>query len=119
MKRLTESVLRCAGLAAWLGVVLVASEVQSSQKEGAMDSKQAFLQAVKQGDLAQVKQLRLQRAADENTNEHVILRRAARKLMAGEAGRNDLAALTQTLMALSRRLDPASLGPLPLAARFT
>ena len=39
--------------------------------------------------------------------------------LASESARNDLAALTQTLMALSRRLDPASLGPLPLAARFT
>ena len=39
--------------------------------------------------------------------------------LASESARNDLAALTQTLMALSRRLDPTSLGPLPLAARFT
>jgi FMN reductase len=31
----------------------------------------------------------------------------------------ELAALTQTLGTLARRLDPASLGPPPLAARFT
>ena len=32
---------------------------------------------------------------------------------------NDLAALTQTVTALARRLDPAALGPKPLAAKFT
>lgn len=36
-----------------------------------------------------------------------------------ESGRADLAALTGTLIALAQRLDPASLGPKPLAARFT
>ena len=39
--------------------------------------------------------------------------------LASESARNDLAALTGTLITLSRRLDPASLGPLPLAAKFT
>ena len=39
--------------------------------------------------------------------------------LAAEGARADLAALTRTLIALSRRLDPAALGPKPLAARFT
>jgi FMN reductase len=39
--------------------------------------------------------------------------------LASESARNDLAALTRTLMTLLRRLDPAALGPLPLAAKFT
>ena len=39
--------------------------------------------------------------------------------LAAEGARTDLAALTRTLIALSRRLDPAALGPKPLAARFT
>ena len=39
--------------------------------------------------------------------------------LASEGARADLAALTATLIALSRRLDPAALGPKPLAARFT
>jgi len=39
--------------------------------------------------------------------------------LASESARTDLAALTQTLLTLSRRLDPAALGPSPLAARFT
>jgi FMN reductase len=40
------------------------------------------------------------------------------QLAAGSA-RRDVAALTATLIALARRLDPAELGPPPLAARFT
>lgn len=36
-----------------------------------------------------------------------------------ESSRRDLAALTETLITLSRQLDPAILGPPPLAARFT
>ncbi len=39
--------------------------------------------------------------------------------LASDAARNDLAVLTQTLITLLQRLDPASLGPLPLAAKFT
>jgi FMN reductase len=39
--------------------------------------------------------------------------------LASEAARRDLAALTETLILLLRRLDPAALGPEPLAARFT
>jgi FMN reductase len=39
--------------------------------------------------------------------------------LTSETARNDLVALTGTLIALSRRLDPAALGPLPLAAKFT
>src|SRR6266567_2851912 len=39
--------------------------------------------------------------------------------LTSEAVRQDLAALTETLITLLRRLDPASLGPLPLAAKFT
>ena len=38
--------------------------------------------------------------------------------LVSESARKDMAALTDTLITL-RRLDPASLGPLPLAARFT
>jgi FMN reductase len=39
--------------------------------------------------------------------------------LVSESARKDLAALTDTLITLSRRLDPASLGPPPLAAKFT
>ena len=39
--------------------------------------------------------------------------------LASDAACNDLAALTQTLIMLAQRLDPASLGPPPLAAKFT
>jgi FMN reductase len=39
--------------------------------------------------------------------------------LASETARKDMAALTDTLITLLRQLDPASLGPLPLAARFT
>jgi FMN reductase len=39
--------------------------------------------------------------------------------LTAEASRRDLAALTETLIALSRQLDPAVLGPPPLAAKFT
>jgi len=39
--------------------------------------------------------------------------------LAAEPARNDLAALTQTLITLLHRLDPSSLGPPPLAAKFT
>jgi FMN reductase len=39
--------------------------------------------------------------------------------LASDSARNDLAALTGTLITLARRLDPASLGPSPLAAKFT
>ncbi len=39
--------------------------------------------------------------------------------LAADGARNDLAALTQTLIMLLQRLDPTSLGPLPLAAKFT
>src|SRR5712692_5501187 len=39
--------------------------------------------------------------------------------LAVESARNDLAALTRTLITLLQRLDPSSLGPLPLAAKFT
>jgi FMN reductase len=39
--------------------------------------------------------------------------------LTGDPSRTDLAALTETLIALSRQLDPAALGPPPLAARFT
>lgn len=38
--------------------------------------------------------------------------------LASETARKDLAALTETLITLSRRLDPAALGPAPLAAKF-
>jgi FMN reductase len=39
--------------------------------------------------------------------------------LASDSARSDVAALTATLLALARRLDPAALGPKPLAARFT
>jgi FMN reductase len=39
--------------------------------------------------------------------------------LASETARKDMAALTDTLVTLGRRVDPASLGPPPLAARFT
>src|SRR6476469_6827707 len=39
--------------------------------------------------------------------------------LASEIARGDLTALSETLITLSRRVDPASLGPLPLAAKFT
>jgi NAD(P)H-dependent FMN reductase len=39
--------------------------------------------------------------------------------LTAEPARNDLAALTRTLITLLQRLDPTSLGPLPLAAKFT
>jgi FMN reductase len=39
--------------------------------------------------------------------------------LASDSARNDLAALTGTLITLMRRLDPGSLGPAPLAAKFT
>jgi FMN reductase len=39
--------------------------------------------------------------------------------LTSESARKDLAELTDALTTLMRRLDPASLGPLPLAARFT
>ena len=39
--------------------------------------------------------------------------------LASESARSDLAALTRTLIVLQDRLDPAALGPLPLAAKFT
>jgi len=39
--------------------------------------------------------------------------------LTAEPARNDLAALTRTLITLLQRLDPSSLGPLPLAAKFT
>ena len=39
--------------------------------------------------------------------------------LTSETARKDLAELTGTLITLGRQLDPASLGPLPLAARFT
>jgi FMN reductase len=39
--------------------------------------------------------------------------------LASENARGELAALARTLIALARRLDPAELGPKPLAARFT
>ena len=39
--------------------------------------------------------------------------------LASETARGDLAALSETLITLSARIDPASLGPLPLAAKFT
>src|SRR5712691_11749497 len=39
--------------------------------------------------------------------------------LTSEPARNDLAALTRTLIMLLQRLDPSSLGPLPLAAKFT
>jgi NAD(P)H-dependent FMN reductase len=39
--------------------------------------------------------------------------------LASEGARKDLAALTATLVALMSGLDPAALGPLPLAAKYT
>ena len=39
--------------------------------------------------------------------------------LTSDSARNDLIALTGTLITLSHRLDPAALGPLPLAARYT
>lgn len=39
--------------------------------------------------------------------------------LASDSARNDLAALIDTLIILLRRLEPAALGPLPLAAKFT
>src|SRR5229473_1837630 len=39
--------------------------------------------------------------------------------LASESARADLAALAGTLTLLMQRLDPSSLGPLPLAAKFT
>ncbi|HTV87706.1 MAG TPA: NADPH-dependent FMN reductase [Stellaceae bacterium] len=39
--------------------------------------------------------------------------------LAADNARRELTALTQTLTTLARRLDPAELGPPPLAARFT
>ena len=39
--------------------------------------------------------------------------------LSSESARTDLIALTDTLAILARRLDPASFGPPPLAARFT
>jgi FMN reductase len=39
--------------------------------------------------------------------------------LAAEAAREDLVALSRTLITLARRLDPASLGPVPLAAKFS
>ena len=39
--------------------------------------------------------------------------------LASDSARNDLIALAETLLILLRRLDPAALGPMPLAAKFT
>jgi FMN reductase len=39
--------------------------------------------------------------------------------LSSEPARKDLAALAATLITLARRLDPAALGPVPLAAKFT
>jgi len=39
--------------------------------------------------------------------------------LAAEAARTDLVALVDTLLLLLRRLEPASLGPTPLAGKFT
>jgi len=39
--------------------------------------------------------------------------------LTSDSARNDLAALTGTLITLMRGLDPGALGPLPLAAKFT
>ena len=39
--------------------------------------------------------------------------------LASETAQQDVAALTATLVTLAQRLDPASLGPRPLAAKFT
>ena len=40
-------------------------------------------------------------------------------LLASETAQKDLAALIDTLITLAQRLDPPSLGPKPLAAKFT
>ena len=39
--------------------------------------------------------------------------------LASVSARTDLTALTDTLVLLARQLDPAALGPKPLAAKFT
>lgn len=39
--------------------------------------------------------------------------------LVSDSARNDLTALAETLLILLRRLEPAALGPAPLAARFT
>ena len=39
--------------------------------------------------------------------------------LASDSARKDLASLVETLVMLMRRLDPAAIGPTPLAARFT
>jgi FMN reductase len=39
--------------------------------------------------------------------------------LTSESARKDLVALADTLLILLRRLEPASLGPPPLAAKFT
>jgi FMN reductase len=39
--------------------------------------------------------------------------------LSSEPAQKDLAALAGTLITLARRLDPAALGPVPLAAKFT
>jgi FMN reductase len=39
--------------------------------------------------------------------------------LTSDAARKDLSALVATLIVLSQRLDPAALGPVPLAAKFT
>lgn len=39
--------------------------------------------------------------------------------LSSDSARKDLAGLVETLVMLMRRLDPASLGPTPLAAKFT
>ena len=39
--------------------------------------------------------------------------------LASDSARNDLIALAETLLILLRSLDPAALGPMPLAAKFT
>ena len=40
-------------------------------------------------------------------------------MLTSQAARKDMAALADTLLMLLRRVDPASLGPPPLAAKFT
>jgi FMN reductase len=39
--------------------------------------------------------------------------------LASDTARNDLIALAETLLILLRHLDPSTLGPMPLAAKFT
>ena len=39
--------------------------------------------------------------------------------LTSESTRSDLVGLTDTLIMLSRRFDPSSLGPIPLASKFT